>query len=133
MAILLDTHVWLWSQARPDRLGAEATALLLEPEQSLFVATISALEIARLIEAGKVEIQDPLQQWIKESLELLQCATVELSHEIAAGAYGLPAPFHRDPADRVLVATARTRGLSLMTADQRILEYVHVDTVDVRR
>jgi PIN domain nuclease of toxin-antitoxin system len=62
----------------------------------------------------------------------LFCSTIEVSHEIAAGAYALPPGLHRDSADRVLVATARLHDLTLLTADNRILDYHHVRTLDAR-
>ena len=133
MALLLDTHVWIWSQAAPEKLGPSAEALLSEPEEPLYLATISTLELARLVALGRVELRSDLRQWITQSLDLLRASTIELSHEIALGAYALPGDFHRDPADRMLVATARELRLTLMTADDRILAYPHVETRDARQ
>lgn len=62
----------------------------------------------------------------------MRCQTVEMSHTIAAAAYGLPDDFHPDPADRILVATAREHGLTLLTADRKILDYGHVESQDAR-
>ena len=73
-----------------------------------------------------------LQTWIGESLDALLAATIPLSHEIAIAAYELPGQFHRDPADRILVATATVYDLTLMTADDRILAYPHVLSQDAR-
>jgi len=133
MTFLLDTHVWIWSQETPDELGEQARTALVDPGNSLYVATISTLEIARLVEMGLVELSGRVVSWIEESLGLLQCGTIELSHEIAVAAYSLPSPFHKDPADRVLVATARELDLKFVTADNRILAYPHVRTQDARR
>ena len=91
------------------------------------------LEIARLIHVGLLELGGSLDQWIDDSIEALQCSSIEMSHRIAAGAYRLPSGFHKDPADRILVATAREHDLTLVTADERILAYDSVATLDARQ
>ena len=133
MSILLDTHVWIWSQEAPERMGRRARSRIERADQKLHVATISALEIARLIHVGLLEIEGSLEAWITDSLEALQCVEIEMSRKAAIDAYQLPGTFHKDPADRVLVATAREHGLTLVTADERILAYRAVKTVDARR
>ena len=132
MRILLDTHVWIWSQQCPDKLGTYAFTCLQDQQNPLFVSTISTLEIARLVQAGRVELFVKLSAWIRKSLDYLLCETILLSHDIAAKAYTLPAPFHRDPADRILVATALHLDLMLMTSDERILSYPHIKTIEAK-
>ncbi|MBI2570664.1 MAG: type II toxin-antitoxin system VapC family toxin [Candidatus Schekmanbacteria bacterium] len=129
---LLDTHVWLWSQLEPERLGEGTRALLMDQSQPLVVATISTLEIARLVARGQVTLRVPVGEWVRRSTELLALRTLELSHEVAIEAYALLDAFHRDPADRILVATSRIHGLTLVTADERILAYPHVTSRDSR-
>lgn len=97
------------------------------------VCTVSTLEIARLLAAGHIELSMPLRDWIQQSLAALAAETVPLTHEMAIEAYALPGAFHRDPADRVLVAAARLQGWTLLTADDRILEYRDVRSLDARR
>jgi PIN domain nuclease of toxin-antitoxin system len=75
----------------------------------------------------------PLAEWVVESMADLAAQTVSMSHEVAMEAYALPGTFHKDPADRILVAVARRNGLTLVTADDRILSYPHVRTQDARR
>jgi PIN domain nuclease of toxin-antitoxin system len=133
MSWLLDTHVWIWSQLEPERLGAKATRLLEDPGQALYVSTISTLELARLVAHGRVRLSVPVDRWAESALDLLSGNSLELDHTIAAEAYRLPEPFHRDPADRVLVATARRHQLTLLTADDHILKYPHVRTRDARQ
>ena len=133
MSILLDTHVWIWSQESPMEIGRTARELLEDRQQSIFVSTVSTLEISRLRVAGVIELEGSLISWVNDTLEALSCATISISHEIASTAYELPGAFHKDPADRLLVATARLHELQLMTADARILEYPHVYSLDARR
>lgn len=130
MKLLLDTHVWIWSQEAPERLGATATEILLNTDNVLLISPISTLEIARLIEGGRIQLNGTLRHWVKRSMELLLAQSAEFSHNTARKTYELSEPFHRDPADRILVATAQIEKCRLLTADERILAYPHVKTVD---
>ncbi len=132
MNLLLDTHVWIWSQECPERLGKRTRERMLDPLRSLNVCTVSTLEIARLIAGGVLALDGSLKLWVDRSLKLLQARTIEVSHAIAIASYALPADFHKDPADRILVATAKTHDLELLTADERILAYPHARASDAR-
>jgi PIN domain nuclease of toxin-antitoxin system len=132
VGMLLDTHVWVWSQESPEQLGPAARRSLTEPAALVHVSSISSLEIARLVRGERLRLAGRLQTWVSESLAALRADTVPLTHEVAVDGYELPGEFHRDPADRILVATARLYDLALMTADERILSYPHVLTVDAR-
>lgn len=132
MSLLLDTHVWIWSQEQPDKLGPEATRRLTDPQVALYVSPVSTLEIARLVAMGAIELSESLTSWVTDTLASLRCKTIEISHAIAAEAYALPPEFHKDPADRILAATARLQHLTLLTADERILDYPHVERLDAR-
>ena len=133
MRLLLDTHVWVWTQEEPQRLGPRTKRLVLGTEHENGVSPISTLEIARLVAAGEIELSLALAEWIAGSMADLAAHTIAMSHDVAMEAYALPGSFHRDPADRILVATARRDGLTLVTADDRILTYPHVRTQDARR
>ncbi len=132
MSLLIDTHVWIWSQEEPEKIGRRACSQIREAD-GLFVSTTSTLEIARLIEHRLLGISRDLDEWITCSLKALRCEEIGLSREVALGAYQLPGTFHRDPADRILVSTARVHGLTLVTADRRILRYRGVKTLDIRK
>jgi PIN domain nuclease of toxin-antitoxin system len=131
--LLLDTHVWVWTQEAPQRLGPRTKRLVLGAEHENGICPISTLEIARLVTAGEIELSISLADWIARSMDDLAAHTVVMNHEVAMEAYALPGSFHRDPADRVLVATARRDERTLVTADDRILAYPHVRTQDARR
>ena len=133
MNFLLDTHVWIWSQESPETLGPRTRTALAAEENSLLVSPVSSLELAQLAWAGRLTLAGRLQTWISESLGALLAETTPLSHEITVGAYDLPGEFHRDPADRILVATARVLDLTVVTADDRILAYPHVMAMDARK
>ena len=132
MRVLLDTHVWIWSQESPERLGEVARDAVGDERNELFVSPVSALEIARLAWIGRLTLAGRPETWIAESLRALLANTMPVSHEIAIAAYDLPGEFHRDPADRMFVATAMVHDLTLATADERILAYPHVLSLDAR-
>lgn len=133
MTLLLDTHVWFWALESPGKLGRRCCALLEDPANELAVATISTLELGQLQETGRLSFAGTLESWVRRGSGSLELLTVELTHAIALLAYGLPGTFHRDPADRILVASAIQHGYTLVTADERILAYTHVLTFDARR
>ena len=129
MRYLLDTHVWIWSQEVPERLNAKTRRELADLDQERFVSPISTLEVARLIHLGLLRLKHTFTEWKELSLAELGASTLGLTHEIAWEAYNLPGTFHADQADRVLVATARVEKLTLITADDLILRYPHVNTL----
>jgi PIN domain nuclease of toxin-antitoxin system len=131
--LLLDTHVWIWSQEDPDRFGPQTRRLLLGSGNENHVCTVSSLELARLVSMGAIELSIPLHEWVQKALQSIQARTVQVSHEVALNAYSLPGTFHKDPADRILAAAARHHELVLLTADRRILDYKDVLSRDARK
>ena len=92
------------------------------------VCTISLWEVAKLVELGRLSLPVALGQWFAEALSYPGVTLVELTPSIAIESTGLPGSFHRDPADQIIVAASRVLGCDLLTADQRIRDYPHVDT-----
>lgn len=133
MSLLLDTHVFVWAVSGPAHLGKHARQRLLDPKETLFVSAVSTLEIARLAALGQLELAAPVASWCDRAREALGAQSLAIDDAIAVEAYALPGSFHPDPADRLLVATARVRGHHLVTADKRILGYRQVHTLDARR
>lgn len=133
MSFLLDTHVWVWTQERPDAIGTKARALLETTSDELCVSAVSSLEIARLLSGGLLEIKGSLDRWVRAALDSIEARSIDIDHRIAIEAYKLPGRFHKDPADRLLVATARINDLTLVSADERILAYRAVRTLDARK
>lgn len=115
-AAVLDTHAWVWiSAGAPEAIAASAF------RGRCIVSAISVWEVSMLAEKGRLELVPDLDVWISTNLT----APVELepiSPEICIASCRLPA-FHGDPADRLIVATAITLGLPLMTADKKIIEW----------
>ena len=132
MAYLLDTHVLIWFRADPIRLGKKILGLIRQPETECFLSSVNALELAQLTHKGRLTLPQPVDQWFEDSLRRFLFKKSDMNHRIAAEAYQLPGSFHPDPADRLLVATARIEGFTLLTADRRILEYPSAKTIDAR-
>jgi PIN domain nuclease of toxin-antitoxin system len=131
--ILFDTHVLIWALEKPEELGENSKSLIEDGENGIFISPISTLEIAQLVSSRRVEINQALSSWIRRALKNMKTETVPFTHEIAEASYRLQEPFHKDPADRILVATAALENLHLMTADERILNYKHIHTINARR
>jgi PIN domain nuclease of toxin-antitoxin system len=123
--LLLDTHVWLWLEAGSDELSARdrgtiATAL---GAGRLHVAAISLWELALLASRRRVVLGQPTNLWFDKALADPAPIVEPLSVRVAIESCALPGAFHRDPVDRMIVATARIIGATLMTRDRQILDY----------
>jgi len=131
--LLLDTHVVIWSQEVPANLGRKTRRLLVDPANELLISAASTIEIARLVANGQIVMKVGLDIWLQRAIVTLQARGVVIDHRIAEEAYSLPGGFHKDPADRLLLATARIEGAALVAADDVILRYPHVQVVDARK
>lgn len=125
--ILLDTHIWYWWVDQPSKLSATQTNRLRVNEPlGLGVSVFSCWEMALLIARGRVRVTSTLNVWMRRALAYPGICLLPLTPEIALEANQLPGIFHRDPADQILVATARILGISMLTADAKILAYPDV-------
>jgi PIN domain nuclease of toxin-antitoxin system len=132
MNLLLDTHVLVWAESQEHRLGPRAQAMLLDPANTLLASPVSALELSRLIALSRLTLRKPLRDWFEAARRHLALQDAPFTASAAIESYQLPPGFHKDPADRMLVATARELGCTLLTADDLILGYPHVQTLDAR-
>ncbi|MGP8250633.1 MAG: type II toxin-antitoxin system VapC family toxin [Terracidiphilus sp.] len=122
--LLLDTHTLLWMVEDHPRLGAETAKTLNRAarEDRIAVGAITPWEIALLVSKKRIDLQrDPLE-WVRATLSLPGVHLVPLEPEIAVASTRLPFEMHADPADRIIVATARHLGATLVTADRALLE-----------
>lgn len=128
MKYLLDTHIWIWWNMNPQRLSKKIFDLISNPDNydELLLSAISPWEFCKLVEKGRLGIAcDPLK-WINEAFNITRLRLVHLSPVVAYLSTTLPQPFHDDPADQIIVATAREENATLLTADKRINNYPHV-------
>lgn len=123
--IVLDTHIWLDVAIGRGRFMPRVLRRLNTAAEAgtLYVAAITPWEVAMLTRAGKIRIGEPLVAWLVGALSATRTAIAALEPAIAVDAVDLPAWTHRDPADRLIVATARHRNALLVTRDGAILEY----------
>ncbi|MGA3238389.1 MAG: type II toxin-antitoxin system VapC family toxin [Bryobacteraceae bacterium] len=124
--LLLDTHFWIWLQngepgvfTAPIRRAIDASAA----GGRLYLSIISVWEVALLESKGRIELSLPCGLWVQQALAIPGLAVAPLTPEIAIESCNLPPPFHGDPADRIIVATARNLGARLLTRDRNIIEY----------
>ncbi len=125
--IILDTHIWIWWTHIPEQLSPAQRAIISENETDLIgVSAISCWEIAKLVEYRRLELPVALEDWFDQALSYPGLQLLALSPEIAIESTRLPGKFHRDPADQIIVATARVYDCPLVTSDEKILSYAHV-------
>lgn len=128
--ILLDTHVWFWSLTEPDRLSRTSYDLIKRtPVDERAIASISIWEFAMMASKGRIQMKMGSEQWLKYATEKTGIQILELTPSIAIESCQLPGSFHADPADRIIVATARINGATLITKDKKILAYPYVNSI----
>ncbi|HXF13411.1 MAG TPA: type II toxin-antitoxin system VapC family toxin [Terriglobales bacterium] len=126
MKILLDTHIWLWIQDDPDRIGRSLRNELRKPENEIFLSPISTWEALILQSKGRISMRRDPAEWVARNTAPFREAP--LTHEIALVSQQISLG-HRDPADRFLVATAKVLGLTLATADAKLLGFGDIATI----
>ena len=128
MLTLLDTHAWIWWVTEDRRLPAAARRVLdrQAARGSLAVSLISVWEVAKKVEKAQLVLDRPVDDWIDQASARPGLQLLELTRPILIESCRLPGTFHGDPADQILVATARDRDAVIMTKDDRIRQYAHV-------
>ena len=129
--ILLDTHVWIWWVASPERLSSPAREQIDKAAEELqvHVSSISSWEIALLVKKGRLELTVDVGEWVARSEALPFFRFVPMDNRIAVLSNQLGDGLHEDPADRIITATALVLGATLITRDQRLRDYPHVETL----
>ena len=134
--LLLDTHYWLWLQmGDTSQIGTAAQRNLAEAqaERRLFASSISVLEFARLAHSGRVDLGQSIDDFVSQAERADGLQILALSHRILIESTRLPGNIHRDPSDRLLVATAREHGLTLITRDRYLLDYAKQGHLNARK
>jgi PIN domain nuclease of toxin-antitoxin system len=127
---LLDTHIWVWMVDDSRRIPDHIVPIISDAENyPLYLPAISVWEVAKKVSLGKLQMSIPIRDWVMKATRSPFIELVPLSVEISLESTMLPGIFHRDPADQMIVATARNLDLVLLTADQKIIEYEYVKTI----
>ena len=129
MRLLLDTCAIIWAVSKPEQLSDIARCALADPDSEVGFSPISCAEVAWAVQRKKLTIDRHWRLWFRHYTELNGWFEVPIDLNIIEEAYSLPEPFHADPVDRILVATARQHGFHLVTGDGKILLYPHVRTL----
>ena len=128
--IILDTHIWVWWVDDSQQLRDRQRQIIQDNVQNgLGVSAISCWEVAKLVEYGRLELACPIEEWMEQAVAYPGMQLLELTPRIAIESTKLPGSFHRNPADQIIVATARVYDIPLLRADSRILQYPHVRTL----
>ena len=128
--IVLDTHVWIWWVSDNQGLRqAQRQAIADNVANRIGVSVISCWEVAKLVRGGRMQLTIGVSEWLDEALAYPGVELLGFTPQIAVEANNLPGDFHRDPADQILVATARVYQCPLVSSDGSILRYAHVTTV----
>jgi PIN domain nuclease of toxin-antitoxin system len=133
--LLLDTHVWIWLNNGSPELKP---AIIREIDHAanrgeLFISAISAWEVATLVSKKRILLRTSIQEWINQALSQPGVELVPLSPAIAVESTVLPNGLNADPADRMIVATARIKSLVLMTRDENMQQYAKAGFVIVKK
>ncbi len=119
MKLLLDTHIWVWSSLDPRRLSARVTRELTHPKNEIWLSPVSLWELRLLHDKGRIRLVPDAVGWIVDNLTRLNIREAPLTFEVALAISSLNLP-HNDPADAFIAATAKTFGLTLVTADEQL-------------
>ena len=131
MRTLLDTHAWLWWVTEDRRLSRRAHAAIVKGQQAqdLWLSLMSVWEVAKKVEKRQLVLDRPLDHWLDAATAMPGLHLAELTRPILVESCQLPLPFPGDPADQIIVATARHDHALLLTKDRKIREYAHVPSL----
>jgi PIN domain nuclease of toxin-antitoxin system len=131
MKLLLDTHIWVWSALDRARLSRRLIIALENPENELWLSPISLWEVLTLGEKKRLTLHPNPPAWIANTLDAIPMREAPVTYQVAEETARVQLP-HRDPADRLLVATARVFDLTLVTADQQLIRARQVSVLSNR-
>lgn len=128
MNLLLDTCAVLFLSADAPEIK-DSTRSWVEQSDSIFLASVTAAELACLQDRGRIELPDHWKPWFREAVSSNGWRVLPADWEVMEEAYSLPGTFHPDPADRMITATARVHRLTILTTDRKLFKYPHVNAV----
>ena len=130
--IVLDTHALVWWVNGSESLSANARQAIddtLASDSEVLISSISAWEIAMLINKGRLVLSMDVASWLDEVSQIDGVRFVPVDNEISIKSTLLPGEFHKDLVDRMIVATARKFSIPVVTADEKLIQYAHVKTI----
>lgn len=129
--IVLDTHVLIWWVSDPEKLSKKAQKMIESESKSglILISSISIWEIYLLVKKERIKLAMDIDSWLEKLESLPRIQFIPIDNKIAAKSINLPGEFHNDPADRMIVMTAREKGAVLVTKDERIRKYPHIQSI----
>lgn len=130
--IVLDTHTLIWWINDPQKLSKKAREIIDQEkyhEGNILISSISTLEIYRLVKNGKLQLINDIDSWLEKIESLPAVRFIPVDNMVAISSINLPDFDHKDPADRIIIATALNFGAKLITSDKKILNYQGVQSV----
>jgi PIN domain nuclease of toxin-antitoxin system len=124
--VILDTHIWFWWVAAPELLTPSQRKFLEDFDGPLAVSLISLWEISLLESKNRISLPYAIAEWFDLALQESGIEVLDLTRDIIIESNQLPEPFHRDPADRIIVACSRVLDIRVVTSDSKIKLYPHV-------
>jgi len=121
MRLLLDTHIWIWSVLEPHRLKKRVAVALTNDENELWLSPISLWELSVLVKKQRIELDGDFQVWVSTALSQTTFREAPFTNEVALEVSRIRFS-HRDPADHIIAASAKVFGLTLVTADRRLVK-----------
>ncbi len=129
--IILDTHVWVWWVHGDAQITETQKKVILDNETNIIgVSAISLWEIAKLVKVKRLSLPITPEEWFEKALKYPGIEVLPITPAVAIKSANLPGDFHEDPADQIIVATARVFDCPLVTSDEKIIHYSHVKTIN---
>ena len=129
--VLLDTHAWVWFVSNPENLSDSARSSIeaAMKKKAIYISSISTWEIALLVSKNRLKLTMKVNDWIQKSEALPFLKFIPVNNSIAIQSVYLPSPLHNDPADRIIIATALSLGMPVVTRDEKIINYSYIETI----
>lgn len=123
--IILDTHIFVWMITEKNKLNKNIQEIITQnvPGHRILISAITVWEIAMLVQKGRLQFTIPVKPWIEKALTTPGITIIPLTPTLLLESCLLSGNFHDDPADRMIVATAKVENATLLTRDHRILDY----------
>lgn len=131
MKYLLDTHIWIWSVSKPEKLSDKIKNILGNDSNEFFISSISFWEFIVLVEKGRITISKPVDEWIREAIIDPNIKEIPIDKKIALKSREINLP-HQDPADRFIAATAFIHQMTLITSDRKLEESEEISILSNR-
>jgi len=131
MTYLLDTHTWIWWNMNPQKLSKKVKEIIGKSDlyDEMLLSAISPWEFSKLLEKKRIGISCNPEDWINVALDMPKLRVIPLSPILSYRSTVLPQPFHNDPANQIIVATARAENATLLTKDEKIHAYENVKSL----